>query len=126
MDFLELGFVFLCLLSQWLDELKSVFVCFFVCLGVGWLGLGEEESRRPGRQQQQQAQQQAQQNLNSELALTKEQLYDLFQQILGVKKFEHQLLFNALQVKHFLLLFSWFCIDLIRLETKSGRILPLT
>ena len=61
--------------------------------------MGEEESRRPGRQQQQQqAQQQAQQNLNSELALSKEQLYDLFQQILGVKKFEHQLLFNALQV----------------------------
>ena len=31
--------------------------------------------------------------------LTKEQLYDLFQQILGVKKFEHQLLYNAMQVK---------------------------
>lgn len=39
-----------------------------------------------------------QQSLNSELILSKEQLYDMFQQILGVKKFEHQLLFNALLV----------------------------
>ena len=30
--------------------------------------------------------------------MNKEQLYDLFQQILGVKKFEHQLLYNAMQV----------------------------
>lgn len=37
--------------------------------------------------------------MHSELiVLSKEQLYDMFQQILGVKKFEHQLLFNALQV----------------------------
>jgi len=48
-----------------------------------------------------------QQSLNSELILSKEQLYDMFQQILGIKKFEHQLLFNALQVsglhfKHFI------------------------
>lgn len=39
-----------------------------------------------------------QQPLNSELILSKEQLYDMFQQILGVKKFEHQILFNALMV----------------------------
>lgn len=39
-----------------------------------------------------------QQPLNSELILTKEQLYDMFQQILGVKKFEHQILYNALMV----------------------------
>ncbi|XP_021961279.2 calcium-dependent secretion activator isoform X4 [Folsomia candida] len=32
------------------------------------------------------------------ILLSKEQLYDMFQQILGVKKFEHQLLFNALQL----------------------------
>jgi len=37
-------------------------------------------------------------NLSSELILSKEQLYDLFQHILNIKKFEHQLLFNALQV----------------------------
>ena len=30
--------------------------------------------------------------------MTKEQLFDLFQQILNVKKFEHQLLYNAMQV----------------------------
>ena len=30
--------------------------------------------------------------------MTKEQLYDLFQQVLNVKKFEHQLLYNAMQV----------------------------
>ena len=30
--------------------------------------------------------------------MSKEQLYDLYQQILGVKKFEHQLLYNAMQV----------------------------
>lgn len=38
------------------------------------------------------------QPLNSESILTKEQLFDMFQQILGVKKFEHQILFNALMV----------------------------
>ena len=37
--------------------------------------------------------------------MTKEQLYDLFQQILNVKKFEHQLLYNAMQVIFFILLF---------------------
>merc|ERR1719468_1319750 len=30
--------------------------------------------------------------------MNKEQLYDLFQQILSVKKFEHQLLYNAMQL----------------------------
>lgn len=51
-------------------------------------GTGDDDNKRPSRMQQQ--------PLNSELILTKEQLYDMFQQILGVKKFEHQLLFNAL------------------------------
>lgn len=51
--------------------------------------MGEEDNKRPARMQA----------VNSEGILTKEQLYDVFQQILGVKKFEHQLLFNALQVK---------------------------
>ena len=36
--------------------------------------------------------------MSSESILTKEQLYDMFQNILGVKKFEHQLIFNAAQV----------------------------
>ncbi|XP_037773104.1 calcium-dependent secretion activator-like [Penaeus monodon] len=39
-----------------------------------------------------------QQSLNSELIMPKEQLFDMFQQILSLKKFEHQLLFNAMQL----------------------------
>lgn len=51
---------------------------------------GDEDTRKPqGRLQQ---------NVASELILSKEQLYDMFQNILGVKKFEHQLLYNALQL----------------------------
>jgi len=42
--------------------------------------------------------------MNTEMILTKEQMYDMFQQILGVKKFEHQLLFNALQVNNMCIL----------------------
>lgn len=34
----------------------------------------------------------------SELILSKDQLYEMFQQILDIKKFEHQLLYNACQV----------------------------
>ncbi|XP_064486582.1 calcium-dependent secretion activator 1-like isoform X3 [Ornithodoros turicata] len=34
----------------------------------------------------------------SELVLSKEQLYDMFQNVLCIKKFEHQLLYNALQL----------------------------
>ncbi|KAF2349236.1 hypothetical protein FHG87_020008 [Trinorchestia longiramus] len=49
---------------------------------------GEEDTKRPNRIPA----------LNSEQIMPKEQLFDVFQQILGVKKFEHQLLYNALQV----------------------------
>ncbi|KAK6011208.1 hypothetical protein OSTOST_23718, partial [Ostertagia ostertagi] len=35
---------------------------------------------------------------NADVILGKEQLYDMFQQVLGVKKFEHQIIFNALQL----------------------------
>lgn len=35
----------------------------------------------------------------SELILSKEQLYEMFQQILGIKKLEHQLIYNACQVR---------------------------
>lgn len=38
----------------------------------------------------------------SELMLSKEQLYEMFQNILEVKKYEHQILFNALQVRSFI------------------------
>ena len=34
----------------------------------------------------------------SESTLSKEQLYDMFQNIIGVKKYEHQILYNAMQV----------------------------
>ncbi|KAF8373645.1 unc-31 [Pristionchus pacificus] len=36
--------------------------------------------------------------LNSESILSKDQLFDMFQQCLFVKKFEHQIIFNALQL----------------------------
>lgn len=52
-------------------------------------GTGDEDTKKPSRMQQ---------PLNSEIILSKEQLYDMFQQILGIKKFEHQILFNALMV----------------------------
>lgn len=58
-------------------------------------GTGDDDTKRPARMQQ---------PLNSELILSKEQLYDMFQQILGVKKFEHQILFNALMVNLLFLL----------------------
>ncbi|XP_037086657.1 calcium-dependent secretion activator-like [Pollicipes pollicipes] len=50
---------------------------------------GDDDQRKPSRLQN---------SGNSELILSKEQLYDIFQNILGVKKFEHQLLYNALQL----------------------------
>lgn len=51
---------------------------------------GEEEARRQP--------QRVQPGAVSELILSKEQLYEMFQQILGIHKFEHQLLYNACQV----------------------------
>ncbi|RWS31419.1 calcium-dependent secretion activator-like protein [Leptotrombidium deliense] len=54
---------------------------------------GDEDPKKPISRLQQQ-----QQNLASELILSKEQLYDMFQHILNIKKFEHQLLYNALQL----------------------------
>lgn len=54
---------------------------------------GDEDTKRPTRMQQ---------PLNSESILTKEQLYDMLQQILSVKKFEHQILYNALMVSIFI------------------------
>lgn len=59
-----------------------------ICIRIYFIG--DDDAKRPSRMQQ---------PLNSELILTKEQLYDMFQQILGVKKFEHQILFNALMVR---------------------------
>ena len=36
----------------------------------------------------------------SESILSKDQLYEMFQTVLGIKKFEHQLIFNAAQVRY--------------------------
>jgi hypothetical protein len=50
----------------------------------------EDDVRKTSRQQKE--------ALNSESIMAKEQLYDVFQKILGVKLFEHQLLYNAMQL----------------------------
>ena len=47
---------------------------------------------------------------------TKEQLYDLFMRILLIKKYEHQILFNACQVCSFLVLSV--C-ESVRLEVRG-------
>ncbi|XP_016145808.1 calcium-dependent secretion activator 2 [Sinocyclocheilus grahami] len=63
-------------LSSWITKYDAIYK-------------GEEDQRRPqGRMPF---------SAVSELILSKEQLYEMFQQILGIKKFEHQLLYNALQ-----------------------------
>lgn len=54
------------------------------------MNVTEEDPRRPGQRP-------TTAMLGNDV-LNKEQLYDLFQQILSVKKFEHQLLYNAMQV----------------------------
>ncbi|XP_063783253.1 calcium-dependent secretion activator 2 isoform X2 [Pseudophryne corroboree] len=51
---------------------------------------GEEDLRKPPNRMALSA--------VSELILSKEQLYEMFQQILGIKKLEHQLLYNACQL----------------------------
>merc|ERR1712223_1870011 len=50
----------------------------------------DDDNRRPGQRP-------TTAMLGNEI-MNKEQLYDLFQQILNVKKFEHQLLYNAMQI----------------------------
>ncbi|XP_030586800.1 calcium-dependent secretion activator 2 isoform X3 [Archocentrus centrarchus] len=51
-----------------------------------------------GDEDMQRQPQRAHLNAVSELILSKEQLYEMFQQILGIRKFEHQLLYNACQL----------------------------
>ncbi|XP_030647987.1 calcium-dependent secretion activator 2 isoform X4 [Chanos chanos] len=64
-------------LSSWITKYDAIF-------------RGDEDQRRPSGRMPFSA--------VSELILSKEQLYDMFQQILGIKKFEHQLLYNACQL----------------------------
>ncbi|KAI4798740.1 hypothetical protein KUCAC02_020517, partial [Chaenocephalus aceratus] len=63
-------------LSSWITKYDAIY-------------RGEEDVRRQP--------QRAHLSAVSELILSKEQLYEMFQQILGVRKFEHQLLYNACQ-----------------------------
>nr|CAB3227414.1 calcium-dependent secretion activator 1-like [Phallusia mammillata] len=64
-------------LSSWMAKFDAIY-------------RGDEDSRRPGNRLPASA--------ASELILSKEQLYEMFQNILGIKKFEHQLLYNACQL----------------------------
>lgn len=63
-------------LSSWMTKFDAIF-------------RGEEDHRK---------QPQRMSTAASELILSKEQLYEMFQNILGVKKYEHQILYNACQV----------------------------
>lgn len=56
----------------------------------------------------------------SELILSKEQLYDMFQNILDVKKYEHQILYNACQVRNILRIYSYFFSSPGGLREKSS------
>ena len=64
-------------LSSWMTKFDQIF-------------RGEEDPRK---------QSQRMSTATSELILSKEQLYEMFQNILGVKKYEHQILYNACQVR---------------------------
>uniref|UniRef100_A0A3P8WRW6 Ca2+-dependent activator protein for secretion a n=1 Tax=Cynoglossus semilaevis TaxID=244447 RepID=A0A3P8WRW6_CYNSE len=64
-------------LSSWLAKFDTIY-------------RGEEDHRK--------LQQRMTASAASELILSKDQLYEMFQQILGIKKFEHQLLYNACQL----------------------------
>jgi len=63
-------------LSSWMAKFDQIF-------------RGDDDPRK--RPQRQSA-------ATSEMILTKEQLYDMFQNILSIKKYEHQILYNAMQV----------------------------
>ncbi|XP_003198857.1 calcium-dependent secretion activator 1 isoform X14 [Danio rerio] len=64
-------------LSSWMAKFDTIY-------------RGDEDPRK--------AQQRMTASAASELILSKDQLYEMFQQILGIKKFEHQLLYQACQL----------------------------
>lgn len=70
-------------LSSWMAKYDAIYG-----------GQEEDEARRS----QQQQPPRSHLGTASELILSKEQLYQMFQQILGVRKVQHQLLYNACQV----------------------------
>ena len=61
---------------------------------------GDEDPRKWSAQRQAAA--------TSEAVLSKEQLYEMFQNIVHVKKYEHQILYNAMQVGHFVEVWSFY------------------
>ena len=65
-------------LSSWMAKFDTIY-------------RGDEDPRK--------AQQRMTASAASELILSKDQLYEMFQNILGIKKFEHQLLYQACQVR---------------------------
>lgn len=73
-------------LSSWMAKYDAIY------------GGQEEDENRRSQQQQQQPPPRSHLGTASELILSKEQLYQMFQQILGVRKVQHQLLYNACQV----------------------------
>ncbi|MEQ2191177.1 hypothetical protein XENOCAPTIV_022957 [Xenoophorus captivus] len=66
-------------LSSWMAKFDTIY-------------RGDEDPRK--------AQQRMTASAASELILSKDQLYEMFQNILGIKKFEHQLLYQACQVSY--------------------------
>ncbi|KAL1420799.1 hypothetical protein MTO96_023793 [Rhipicephalus appendiculatus] len=70
-------------LGSWMTKFDAIF-------------RGDEDTR--SRTQQGRAGTLLPHGLASELLLSKEQLYEMFQGVLNIKKFEHQLLYNALQL----------------------------
>ena len=75
-------------LIEFIPDIYDVYLVTFF-----FYTLIDDDNRRPGQRP-------TTAMLGNEI-MNKEQLYDLFQQILNVKKFEHQLLYNAMQVKKF-------------------------
>ena len=71
-----------------ITHLDLIILCKKITFVLSYSEIGDEDTKRPARMQ----------NINSEIVMPKEQLFDMFQQILSIKKFEHQLLYNALQV----------------------------
>jgi calcium-dependent secretion activator len=70
------------LIHSWLTKFDAIY-------------FGEDESAVDGKRKR------AKETAQSELILTKEQLYDMFQYILGIQRYEHQQLAQGCQVKKY-------------------------
>lgn len=85
-DLFNIDFInFFQVLSAWMAKFDAIY-------------RGEDDPRRPSNRLPASA--------ASELILSKEQLYEMFQNILSIKKVEHQLLYNACQVGYASLILS--------------------